>query len=203
MSENSASKKHVIVVAGLVIILSLAACLLFYYGRQHRVIIDNRAVELDGRNFRSLDGALVAIDHPTLDREAVLPGGIPPGKRPVLSFKLWPGPDASVIKAAELMPRERIMVKVVGPKFNLKAEIFDKMGDSIGTINTDIYLGTRRNAMVRLVKLHRNLPGVLEEYPNQAVRQPAAEETTPAGGSEGLIISDDQPPEAAPSLGNM
>ncbi|MDL2226593.1 hypothetical protein LJB86_02925 [Deltaproteobacteria bacterium OttesenSCG-928-M10] len=195
MNENSSRQKQMAVIAGLVIFLSLAAWLLFYYGRQHRVIIDNRSVELeDGQSFRSLDGALVAIDHPALDREAVLPGGLPPDKRPVLSFKFWPGPDDSIVRAVELMPRERIMVKVVGPGFNLKAEVYDKMGDSVGTIDTDIHLGARRNAMVRLVKLHRNLPDVLEEYPNQAVRQPSAEEPVPAGGSEGLIIGDEPIP---------
>ena len=194
MNPNSSQKKQIIVVSALVILLSAASFLLFYYGRQHRVILDNRSVELaDGQNYRALAGILVAVDHPTLDREAVLSVGVPPAKRPILSFKFWPGPDYSVAKAVEMMPRERIMIKVVGPKFNLKAEAFDRQGDSLGTIDTDIHLGARRNAMIRLVKLFNDLPDMMEEYPAQASPPPADDEQVPTGGIEGLVIGDDTP----------
>lgn len=197
---KSATQKQVVVVSLIILVLAAASFLLFYYGRQHRVIIDNRAVEIGERNYRSLAGVLVAVNHPTLDREAVLYTSPPPDQRPMLSFKFWPSHDFSTIKAVEMLPRERIMVKVVGPKFNLKAEAFDRMGDPVGRIDTDIHLGTKRNAMVRLVKIFNDLPEALEEYPDQALPQPTKEEEVPTGGSEGLLIGDDSPVPGADGL---
>lgn len=191
MSQSGTKRRQIIVVTGLVVLLALASFLLFYYGRQHRVILDNRSVELDGQNHRALAGVLVAVGHPTLDREASLAPLGSANKGVSLSFNFWPKADFSTVKAVEMMPRERILVKVVGPKFNLKAEVYDRAGESLGTIDTDIHLGTRRNAMIRLVKLYNNLPEVMEEYPDQAARPPAEEEPAPAGGGEGLPIGDE------------
>ena len=41
-------------------------------------------------------------------------------------------------EAAELLPRDRDMRKVVGPEFRLKAEIFDDKGEITNTIERDI-----------------------------------------------------------------
>lgn len=189
-------RKQALVIAGLVILLSAASFLLFYYGRQHRVIIDNRSVELEGQNYRALAGALVAVNHPTLDREASLAPAASTDKRVSLSFNFWPRADFSTVKAVEMMPRERILVKVVGPKFNLKAEVYDRSGERLGAIDSDIRLGARRNAMIRLVKLYNKLPEIMEEYPDQTSRPPADDEPAPSGG-ESLPIGDELPaPEA-------
>jgi hypothetical protein len=191
MSQVGLHRKQALVLAGLVILLTVISFLLFYYGRQHRIILDNRSVELGGQNYRALAGVLVAVNHPTLDRDSTLAAAASPGRGVSLSFNFWPKADFSIIKAVEMMPRERILVKVVGPKFNLKAEVYDRAGESLGTIDTDIHLGTRRNAMIRLVKLHNDLPEVMEDYPEQATRPPADEEPAPAGGGEGLMIGEE------------
>jgi hypothetical protein len=191
MSESETNRRQILVVTGLVILLSVASFLLFYYGRQHRIILDNRSVDVDGQNYRALAGVLVAVNHPTLDREASLAAVGSADKGVSLSFNFWPKADFSTIKAVEMMPRERILVKVVGPKFNLKAEVHDRAGESLGTIDADIQLGTRRNAMIRLVKLYNELPEVMEEYPDQTARPPADDEPAPTGGSEGLVIGDE------------
>ncbi len=182
MSENVVSRqRQIVVISALVLALAIISFLLFYYGRQHKVVIDNRAVEtVDGRNHRSLAGALVAVNHETLSRDAVLETSAPAAQRAWLSFKFWPTPDYSIAKAVEMMPRERILVKVLGPSFNLKVEAFDKMGESLGVKDLAVPLGTRRNAMVRLVKLYQDMPDYLEEFPDDSMGgRPAAEETAP------------------------
>ncbi|UQZ90005.1 hypothetical protein C4J81_12655 [Deltaproteobacteria bacterium Smac51] len=196
---NQTSSKQFAVIAGLVCVLALISFLLFYYGRQHKVIIDNRTVELpDGQSFRSLPGALVAVNHETLSTEEVTDIGASPAARPLISFKFWPSPDQSVAKAVEMMPRERIMVKVLGPSFNLKAEVRDKWDEPEKTIDVNIHLGTRRDGMVRLVKLAGDLPEPLEDFPNDSIRRPSeADEAEPSGDSEGA------PPMETPALGDM
>jgi hypothetical protein len=200
MSASTVSnKRQTIVVTGLICVLALISFLLFYYGRQHKVIIDNRAVEtVDGRNYRSLASALVAVNHETLSRDEVSATAVPPSQRPVISFKFWPSGDQSIAKAVEMMPRERILVKVIGPSFNLKSEAFDRMGESQGVMDVDIHLGTRRDAMVRLVKLHNNMSDYLEEFPDDTINRRAENEEkveeAPAGGDDLLNM---------PSMGDM
>jgi hypothetical protein len=191
---NSASKQY-LTAAGLVCALALISFLLFHYGRQHKVIIDNRAVETaDGQSFRALPGALVAVGHETLG--AAGEDAPPPSAPPLISFRFWPPPDQSLAKAVEMMPRERIMVKVLGPSFNLKAEVRDKFGEPEKTMDVDIKLGARRDAMVRLVKLANDLPGALEDFPNDSLPR-AGEEPADQPPSSG----EDAPPDASqPSL---
>lgn len=183
MNPVSPMKRYV-VVGSLIALLVLISCLLFYYGRQHKVVIDNRGVEqADGQSLRALAGARVGVDMASLDDEKA-----PPSAPPTLSFRFWPLPDQSVGTAVEMMPRERIMVKVVGPAFNLKANVLNNMGEVTKTIDTDIELGVKRDAMVRLVKLAGDLPGHLEEFPNDSRPAPPADDEegeAPAGG-EGL-----------------
>lgn len=171
MSENLViSRRRQAVVAGaLVLLLAVISFLLFYYGRQHKVVIDNRSAETaDGGAYRPLAGALVAVNHRTLNREEISETSPPVAERAWLSFKFWPAPDYSIAQAVEMMPRERILVKVLGPDFNLKAEVFDQTGGSLGVTETEVHLGARRNAMVRLVKLYNGLPGWLEEFPDDS-----------------------------------
>ena len=188
-------KKQLVVISALVGLLTIISFLLFYYGRQHRIIIDNRSVELpDGRNFRSLAGALVAVNHQSLSKEEIKASVVPPSQRPLLSFKFWPSTDPSISKAVEMMPRERIMVKVLGPEFNLKFEAYDRMGEPLGQKNIDIHMGTKKDAMVRLVKLHNDLPDFLEEYPNQARERQAAQENKAAEENQPTGMDSPAPP---------
>ena len=66
------------------------------------------------------------------------------------------------------------------------AEAFDRLGESQGVMDVDIHLGVRRDAMVRLVKLHNNMSDYLEEFPDDTInRRPEHEdkaEKAPAGG---------------------
>lgn len=160
-------KKQITAIFLLVCVLTVISFLLFYYGRQHKIIIDNRTVELeDGRSFRSLSSALVGVNQKSLSRDGV--AGPTPAQKPAISFKFWPTADESTKKAVEMMPRERIMVKTLGPRFNLKFEAYDRMGESLGLKEVDIQLGSRKDAMIRLVKIQNDLPDYVEEYPNQA-----------------------------------
>ena len=199
MSEGTVStKRQYLTIFILICVLSGVSYLLYYHGRQHKIIIDNRAVEgEDGTSYRSLAGALVAVNHQTLSRDEITETDLPLARRPWISFKFWPKADVSVAKAVEMMPRERILIKTLGPDFNLKVEVYDRMGQAIDTIETDVHLGTRREGMIRLVKLHNKLPGpLLDNFPNDARDRPAPdEEEPPAADPDGL-------PET-PSLGDM
>lgn len=194
MNESGVgATRRVLAVAALCLVLAAICVLLFYYGRQHKVIIDNRSVELaDGQTFRALAGARVAVNHQTLDPDEISASAVPPSARPLVSFKFWPSPDPSIAHVAEMMPRERILVKVLGPSFNLKFEALDNAGESLGAKEETVHLGFRRDAMVRLVKLHRDLPDFLEPYPDDTIgRRPPPDETPPA-----------EPEGAPPSLGD-
>ncbi len=206
MSDTRVSaRRRYLAVGGLICLLALISFLLFYYGRQHKVIIDNRTVEMpDGASHRALAGALVAVNHDTLSRDEVSRVSAPVAQRPWLSFKFWPAADQSTAKAVEMMPRERILVKVLGPSFNLKAEAFDRSGQSLGRREVTIHLGARRDAMVRLVALFNDLPDYLAEYPNDARdRRPAPEEeAAPPADPDAPPASPDAPP-AGPGLGDL
>ena len=51
---------------------------------------------------------------------------------------------------AELMPRDRDMRKVVGPEFELKAEILDDKGEITNTITRKIVIGCSKDIMISL-----------------------------------------------------
>lgn len=194
---NPSPMKRYVAISGLVLALALISCLLFYYGRQHRVVIDNRTVEMpDGQSFRALPGARVGVEAASLeDAEAAPPAAAPP----MLSFRFWPKPDQSLGQVVEMLPRERIMVKVIGPGFNLKANVLNNMGETEKSMDVDIHLGARRDAMVRLVKLAKDLPDTVEEFPNDSRPVPPADDEVPAVDGEGLPGGD----EGAPGLGDM
>ena len=56
-------------------------------------------------------------------------------------------------EAAELMERERDVRKAVGPKFELKAEIFDENGEIVNTITRTITLTFSKDIMINLPAL--------------------------------------------------
>ena len=51
---------------------------------------------------------------------------------------------------AELMPRDRDVRKVVGPEFELKAEIFDDKGGIVNTITRKVIVGCSKDIMISL-----------------------------------------------------
>ncbi|MBR0234044.1 MAG: hypothetical protein IJQ47_08350 [Synergistaceae bacterium] len=53
-------------------------------------------------------------------------------------------------ETVELMPRERDMKKVVGPKFEIKAEVFDDKGEISNTITKTINLCFSKDIMINL-----------------------------------------------------
>lgn len=175
-------KRRILAIGGLVCVLGLASFLFYYYGRLHKVIIDNRAVETaDGQTLRPLASARVAVNKPALDSADVespaIDAPVAAPVRPLFTSVLWPKPDKSIAETVEMMPRERILVKVLGPSFNLKYEAFDRSGNSLGLKETDVHLGFRDHAMVRLVKLQNGRSDYLDPYPNDSSKfQPAAEE---------------------------
>ena len=56
-------------------------------------------------------------------------------------------------RAIELMARERDMRKAVGPKFELRAEVFDENGDIVNTITRTIEPGCSKDIMINLPAL--------------------------------------------------
>ena len=56
-------------------------------------------------------------------------------------------------RAIELMTRERDMRKAVGPKFELRAEVFDENGDIVNTITRTIEPGCSKDIMINLPAL--------------------------------------------------
>ena len=53
-------------------------------------------------------------------------------------------------EVAELTPRDRDVRKVVGPEFELKAEIFDDKGEITNTITRKIVVGCSKDIMISL-----------------------------------------------------
>ena len=53
-------------------------------------------------------------------------------------------------ETVELMPRERDVKKVVGPKFEIKAEVFDDKGEISNTITKTINLCFSKDIMINL-----------------------------------------------------
>lgn len=53
-------------------------------------------------------------------------------------------------KSAELMPRDRDMRKVVGPEFELKAEICNEDGEVLSTIVKRLNIGCSKDVMISL-----------------------------------------------------
>ena len=56
-------------------------------------------------------------------------------------------------KPVELMSRERDMKKAVGPKFELKAEVFDEEGNVVNTITRTIEPKCSKDIMINLPAL--------------------------------------------------
>lgn len=56
-------------------------------------------------------------------------------------------------ESAELMPRDRDLRKVVGPKFEVKAEVFDDKGEIIDTITRTVYPEFSKDIMINLPAL--------------------------------------------------
>ena len=54
---------------------------------------------------------------------------------------------------AELMAKDRDMRKVIGPEFELKAEIFDDKGEIINTITRTVKVGCSKDIMISLPML--------------------------------------------------
>lgn len=101
--------QRLIVVAGLIAL----GFWLFYIGREHKIFLDNKAVN----DFQPLEQVNVIIN-----------GGEP----------------------AELTPRDRDMRKVVGPEFELKAEILDEKGEITNTITRKVFVGCSKDIMISL-----------------------------------------------------
>ena len=53
-------------------------------------------------------------------------------------------------EVAELMPRDRDMRKVVGPEFEIKAEILDDKGEIVNTITRTVIVGCSKDIMISL-----------------------------------------------------
>ena len=53
-------------------------------------------------------------------------------------------------KVSELLPRDRDVCKVVGIKFEVKAEVFDDKGEIINTITKTIYPKCSKDIMINL-----------------------------------------------------
>lgn len=68
-------------------------------------------------------------------------------------------------EAAELMARERDMRKVVGPKFELQAEVFDADGEVLNRITRTISLGCSKDVMISLPVLAGGAEGFMLPVP--------------------------------------
>ena len=56
-------------------------------------------------------------------------------------------------KPIELMPRERDMHKAVGPKIELKAEVFNEDGEIVNTLTKTLNIGFSKDIMINLPSL--------------------------------------------------
>lgn len=65
----------------------------------------------------------------------------------------------------ELMPRDRDVRKIVGPEFNLKAEIFDENGEITSTINKVIHVDFSKDIMINLPTLAGDDDGFILSAP--------------------------------------
>lgn len=143
---------------------------LFYIGREHQVFLDNKSIEIEGRNFKALKLVKVSVN-----------GG----------------------DFIEFMPRDRDLVKVVGPVFGIKVEVMDEFGESLEkTIEKELKPGFSKDMMLSLPLLAAER----EDYilPPPTVQQAAEPEEAPAPTEELPIPSSEpaaepQPTETAPA----
>ena len=68
-------------------------------------------------------------------------------------------------EVVELMARERDMKKIVGPKFEIKAEVFDENGEIVNTINKTVQLCFSKDIMINLPALSAGEEGFIVEAP--------------------------------------
>ncbi|MBQ6920130.1 MAG: hypothetical protein IJQ74_07345 [Synergistaceae bacterium] len=86
---------------------------LFYIGREHRIYLDNKAMN---------------------------------GCKPIEQVNI----SINGAEALEIMARERVLGKSVGPEFELKAEIVDENGEVLKTITKTVKIGCSKDIMISL-----------------------------------------------------
>ncbi|MBR0253101.1 MAG: hypothetical protein IJQ57_07100 [Synergistaceae bacterium] len=101
--------QRVIVVCG----LAALGFWLFYIGREHKIYLDNKAMN----DYKPLEQVNVSINNG---------------------------------EVFEIMARERVMGKSVGPEFELKAEIVDEDGKAVNTITKTVKVGCSKDIMISL-----------------------------------------------------
>ena len=139
-------------IAALCLVAVLSA-LLFYFGREHQIFLDNRTIEVGEENFRALKLVRVTVN------------------------------DAAPV---ELMPRDRDLVKVVGPSFRFRVEVMDEFGEEVEKVmERELRLGFTKDVMLSMPLMASDRDDWI--LPPPTVRAPSQERDTPASGEENLI----------------
>lgn len=113
---------------------------LFYVGREHQVLLDNKAIELEGTTFKALQEVRVSVN----------------GAEPV-----------------ELYPRDRDMVKVVGPAFSLRVEIEDP-GSDVELVEREVRVGFGKDLMLSFPLMAASRDFILPPPASQQTPAPEA-----------------------------
>ena len=86
----------------------------------------------------------------------------------------------------ELMPRDRDLVKVVGPSFRFKVEVMDEFGEEVEKVmERELRLGFAKDVMLSMPLMASDRDDWM--LPPPTVQAPPPERETPAAGEEGLI----------------
>ena len=134
---------------------------LFYIGREHQVFLDNKTIEVEGQSFRALKFVRITVEPNSAK-------------------------NASPI---ELMPRDRDLVKVVGPSFHLKVEVMDEFGEEVErVIEKDLTPGFSKDMMLSMPLLAADRDDYILPPPTGQAPPPEPE-TPPGGDSEAEALT--------------
>ena len=123
----------------LVLLVALGVWL-FYVGREHQVLLDNKTIDLEGTTFKALQEVRVSVN-----------GGEP----------------------VELYPRDRDMVKVVGPTFSLRVEIEDP-GSDVELVEREVRVGFGKDLMLSFPLMAASRDFILPPLASQRAPAPEA-----------------------------
>ena len=138
-------------------LVAVLSVLLFYYGREHQIFLDNRTIEVEGESFRALKFVNVTVN------------------------------DSSPV---ELMPRDRDLVKAVGPSFSFKVEVMDDFGEEVEkVIEGKLRLGFAKDVMLSMPLMASDRDDYILAPPT--IQMQSSEQEAPAGpveNEEGFFV---------------
>lgn len=148
------NKKRLVIRIVLLVLIIASGFGLYYIGKQHEVLLDNKTAEIDGKSYEQAEYMRVVVDG---DEE---------------NYIEFYAEDRDVVKLDG--PSHKIKVTIMD-------EDSEKV---IKTVEREFNLGTQTALMVSLPALAENAPNVYLPLPNVQQEEAKEEDTATSNGSE-------------------